>query len=94
MKLLNKRKKIKPRNKIGDLVRTTDLKKAFAKGDSTTCSYILYKIIEILNDTNPSYHRNKLLERYNEALLRSTKLTSSENEIVMKKLKITQIICN
>ena len=33
--LLDKRKKIKPKNEIGDLVRTADLKNTFSKGDTT-----------------------------------------------------------
>ena len=41
-KFLDKRKKIKPKYKIGDLVRTADLKKSFSKGDSTNWSYKLY----------------------------------------------------
>ena len=42
--LLDKRKKIKPKYEIGDLVRTADLKKTFSKGDTTNWSYKLYKI--------------------------------------------------
>ena len=38
-KLLGKRKKIKPENKIDDLVRTADLKRNFSKGDTTNWSY-------------------------------------------------------
>ena len=52
--LLDKRKKIKPKYEIGDLVRTGDLKKTFSKGDTTNWSYKLYKITEIINDTIPS----------------------------------------
>ena len=33
--LLDKRKKIKPKYEIGDLVRTADLKRTFSKGDTT-----------------------------------------------------------
>ena len=53
--LLDKRKKIKPKFQVNDLVRTADLKKTFSKGDTTNCSYKLYKITEIVNDTIPSY---------------------------------------
>ena len=42
--LLDKRKKIKPKYEIGDLVRTADLKKTFSKGDTTNWSYKLYKL--------------------------------------------------
>ena len=86
--LLDKRKKIKPKYKIGDLVRTADLKKTFSKGDTTNWSYKLYKITELINDTIPSYHIDNLAERYNEALLKKTDLTLKENKDVMRKLKI------
>ena len=84
--LLDKRIKIKPKLQINDLVRTADLKKTFSKGDTTNWSYKLYKITEIINDTIPSYHIDNLPERYNEALLKKTKLTMKENKDVMKKL--------
>ena len=89
--LLDKRKKIKPKYKIGDLVRTADLKKTFSKGDTTNWSYKLYKITEIINDTIPSYHIDNLKERYNESLLKKTDLTLKENDNVMKKLRIDVI---
>ena len=38
--LLDKRKKIKPKFQINDLVRTADLRKTFSKGDTTNWSYI------------------------------------------------------
>ena len=87
--LLDKRKKVKPKYEIGDLVRTADLKKTFSKGDTTNWSYKLYKITEIINDTIPSYHIDNLPERYNESLLKKTELTLKENNSVMKKLNIT-----
>ena len=86
--LLDKRKKVKPKYEIGDLVRTADLKKTFSKGDTTNWSYKLYKITEIINDTIPSYRLDNLKERYNESLLKKTELTLKENNTVMKKLKI------
>ena len=52
--LLDKRKKIKPKFQINDLVRTADLKKTFSKGDTTNWSYKLYKITEIVKDTVPA----------------------------------------
>ena len=88
-KLLDKRKKIKPKYETGDLVRTADLKKTFSKGDMTNWSYKLYKISEIINDTIPSYKINNLPERYNESLLKKTDLTLKENDNVMKKLNLT-----
>ena len=87
--LLDKRKKIKPKYEIGDLVRTADLKKTFSKGDTTNWSYKLDKITEIIIDLIPSYHIDNLKERYNESLLKKTDLTMKENNSVMKKLKIT-----
>ena len=87
-KLLDKRKKVKPKNEIGDLVRTADLKRTFSKGDTTNWSYKLYKITEIINDTMASYKIDNLPERYNESLLKKTDLTIKENNSVMKKLKI------
>ena len=86
--LLDKRKKVKPKYEIGDLIRTADLKKTFSKGDTTNWSYKLYKITEIINDTLPSYKIDNLKERYNESLLKKTELTMKENNSVMKKLKI------
>ena len=87
--LLDKRKKITPKFQINDLVRTADLKRTFAKGDTTNWSYKLYKITEIINDTIPSYKIDNLKERYNESLLKKTDLTMKENKDVMKKLNIT-----
>ena len=86
--LLDKRKKIKPKYEIGDLVRTADIKKTFSKGDTTNWSYKLYKITEIINDTIPSYRVDNLPERYNESLLKKIELTLKENNSVMNKLKI------
>ena len=86
--LLDKRKKVKPKFQINDLVRTADLKKTFSKSDTSNWSYILYKITEIINDTIPSYRLDNLPERYNESLLKKTELTMKENNTVMKKLDL------
>ena len=86
--LLDKRNKLKPKFQINDLVRTADLKETFSKVDTTNWSYKLYKITEIIIDTIPSYHIDNLPERYNEALLKKTKLTMKENKDVMKKLRL------
>ena len=85
---MDKRKKIKPKYQINDLVRVADLKKTFSKGDTTNWFYKLYKITEIINDTMPSYRLNDLSERYNESLLKKTELSMKENNNVMKKLNI------
>ena len=87
--LLDKRKKIKPKFQINDLVRTADLKKTFSKSDTTNWSYKLYKITEIINDTIPSYKSDNLSERYNESLLKKTNLTMKKNNSVMKKLNLS-----
>ena len=87
--LLDKRNKIKPKHKIGDLVRTADSKRTFSKGDTTNWSYKLYKITEKIKDTIPSYKIDNLPERYNESLLKKTELTLKENDRVTKKLNIT-----
>ena len=86
--LLDKRKKVKPKFQINDLVRVADLKKTFSKGDTTNWSYKLYKITEIINDTIPSYRLDNLPERYNESLLKKTELTMKENKDVLKKLRL------
>ena len=70
--LLDKRKKIKEKFELNDLVRVADLKKTFSKGDTTNWSYKLHKITEIIKDTIPSYHIDNLKERYNESLLKKT----------------------
>ena len=86
--LLDKRKKVKPKFQINDLVRIADLRRTFSKGDATNWSYKLYKITEIINDTIPSYKIDNLKERYNESLLKKTELTMKDNDSVMKKLYI------
>ena len=53
--LQDKRRKLNPKYKLGQLVRTTDIKRVFSKGDSTNYSYKLYTITEIIHDTIPSY---------------------------------------
>ena len=84
----DERKRIKQSYKIHNLVRTADLKKTFSKGDTTNCSYELYKISKGVKGTMPSYCINDLPERYNEVLLRKKKITLKENKKVMKKLNI------
>ena len=86
--LIEKRKKIKPKFQINDLVRVADLKRTFSKGDTTNWSYKLYKITEIINDTIPACKIDNLLERYNEAILEKTQLSLKQNKDVMKKLRI------
>ena len=87
--LFDKRKKIKPKYEIGNLVRTADLTKTFSKGDMTNWSYKLSKITEISKDTMAAYKIDNLPEKHNESLLKKTDLTMKENDNVMKKLNIT-----
>ena len=75
---------------MGDLIRTSDIRSVFSKGDSTNYSYELYTITEIIHETIPSYRLNYLTERYNENLLRSTNLILEEKNQVMKNLKLIQ----
>ena len=88
--LQDKRRKLNPKFKLGQLVRTADIKKVFSKGDSTNYSYKIYSITQIIHDTIPSYRNDYLPERYNENLLIPTKLTIDENNKVMKELNLIQ----
>ena len=88
--LQDKRKILNPKYKLGQLVRTADIKRVFSKEDSTNWSYKLYTITEVIHDTIPAYRINYLPERYNEKLLLSTKLTLDENNKVMKELNLIQ----
>ena len=88
--LQDKRKKLNPKFKLGQLVRTADSKRVFSKGDSTNWSYKLYTKTEIIHDTKTSYRINYLPERYNENLLLPTKLTLEQNNQVMKELNLIQ----
>ena len=80
----------KPKYKLGQLVRTADIKRVFSKGDSTNYSYKLYTITEIIHDTIASYRLNDLPERYNENLLLPAKLSLEENNHVMEELNLIQ----
>ena len=80
----------KPKFKFGHLVRTADIKKVFSKGDSTSWSYKLYTITEVIHDTIPSYRINYLPERYNENLLLPTKQSLEQNNQIMKALNLIQ----
>ena len=88
--LRDNRKIQKPKFKLGQIVRTADIKRVFSKGDSTNWSYKLYTITEVIHNTIPSYRINYLPERYNENLLLPTKLTLDENNKVMKELNLIQ----
>ena len=61
--LQDKRRKFNPKFKLGQLVRTADIKRVYSKGDSTNYSYKLYTNTKVLHDTIPSYRINCLPER-------------------------------
>ena len=88
--LQDRRVRQKPNFKLGDLIRTADIKRVFSKGHSTNWSYKLYTITEVIHDTIPSYRIDYLPERYNENLLLPTKLSLEENNQVMKELNLIQ----
>ena len=88
--LQDKRRKLNPKFKLGDLVRTADIKRVFSKSDSTNWSYKSYTITEVLYDTIPSYRIEYLPERFNENLLLPTKLSLEENNQFMKELNLIQ----
>ena len=88
--LQDRRIRQQPQYKLGQLVRTADIKKVFSKGDSTNYSSKLYTITEVIHDTIPSYKIDYLPERYNENFLLPTKLTLDENNQIMKELNLIQ----
>ena len=61
--LQDRRIKQQPKFKLGQLVRTADIKRVFSKGDSTNWSFKLYTITEVIHDTIPSYRIDYLPER-------------------------------
>ena len=88
--LQDKRRKLSPKYKLGQLVRTADIRNVFSKRDSTNYSYEIYTITEVIHDTIPSYRIDYLPERYNENLLLPTKLSLEQNNQVMKELNLIQ----
>ena len=77
--LQDKRQNQKPNIHLRQLVRTSDNRSVFSKGDSTNYSYKIYTITEVIHDTIPSYRIDYLPERYNQNLLLPTKLCLDEN---------------
>ena len=61
--LQGERRKLNPKYKLGQLVRTADIKRVFSRSDSTKWSYKLYTITEIIHDTIPSYRIDYSPER-------------------------------
>ena len=89
--LKNNREIQKPKFKLGQLVRTADIKRVFSKGDSTNYSYNLYAITEFIHDTIPSYRIDFLLERFNQNLLLPTILTLEENPASFERINFNSI---
>ena len=56
--LQDERQEQGPEYKIGQLVRTADVKKVFSRGDSTVYSYNLYTKTEIIHDKIFNYRLN------------------------------------
>ena len=63
----------------------------FSKSDTTSWSYKIYEITDIINVTTPTYHIHNLPERYKEALLKNTELTMKKYKDVMKNLNLKWI---
>ena len=53
--ILHNRKNKTPKYKIRELVRTTDKRNIFSKGDATTLSSEFYSIPQVIDDAIPSY---------------------------------------
>ena len=88
--LRDDRQKQRPKFKLGQPVRTADIKRVFSKGDSTNYSYKLYTITQVIHDTIASYRFDYLPKRYNENFLLSTKLSLEQNNKNMKELNLIQ----
>ena len=88
--LQDRRVRQKPKFKLGQLVRTADIKRFFSKRDSTNYSYKLCTITKVIHDTIAVYRMDYLPERYNENLLLPTKLSLEQNSHVMKELNLIQ----
>ena len=88
--LQDRRVKQQAKYKLGQLVRTADVKRVFSKSDSTNYSYTLYTITEVIHDTISSYRIIYLPERHNENLILPTKLTLDENNRNLKELNLIE----
>ena len=88
--LQGNREKQLTKSTLGDLFRTTDIKKVFRKNDSTNWSYNLYTVTQVFHNIIPSCRINRLSAGYNENLLRSSIFGIEESNQVMKKVKLIQ----
>ena len=66
--LQDRRVRQQPKFKLGQQIRTADIKRVSSKGDTTDYSFKLYTIREVIHTTIPSYRSDYLPERYNENL--------------------------
>ena len=62
-KLIDKRRKVKPKYVFGELVGSADKKIVFGRGDTSKWLKKLYTFTKIINDTIPSYQLTYLAER-------------------------------
>ena len=77
---MDKGRKAKLFYKLADLVRTEDVI-FFDEGDTTILSFRLCPTTEVINDAMASYQINNLLERYKEALLKTSEWTMQEKKM-------------
>ena len=49
----------------------------------------IYTNTEVIDDTIPTYHKSHSLKSYNEALLKSTRLTMKENFRIFRNLNLS-----
>ena len=82
--------KQQPKFSLDQLVRTSDIRSIFSKGDSTNYSYKFYTVTEVIYNTIPFYRLNYLTKRYDENLKLPTKLSLEENNQIMKELNLIQ----
>ena len=85
---IDKRKKVKPKFQVNDLVRVADIKKTSSKGDTTIWFYILCEITEIIKETIPNFYIDNLPGRYSEALVKNTDVTTKQIDKVLTNLNL------
>ena len=86
IKTEDERKDKKQDFRRGEFVRTSNLRKTFHKEDTTSWRYGLYTITETKDDTIPIYYLDSFPEKPNEASLKKTSSTKTQNDNVYKKL--------
>ena len=88
--LHDKRRKHWPISKLGDLVRTADMKRVFSGGDTTNWSYEIYTKTEVIQDTIPSYSIKYSPQWYQDNLIGPSELGLNETKQVMEELNLIQ----